>query len=57
MALLGGVLGAKKRWGRRFTKNGNCAIPFPLEEFDSASPPGGERKAKANRISAASLTT
>jgi hypothetical protein len=38
MALLGGVLGAKKRWVRRFTKNGICAIPFPLKEFDSASP-------------------
>jgi hypothetical protein len=49
MALLGGVLGAKKRCGRRFTKNGICAIPFPLEEFDSVSPLAvRERQGRSN---------
>jgi hypothetical protein len=49
MALLGGVLGARKRWGHRFTKNGICAILFPLEEFDSASPLAvRERQGKSN---------
>jgi hypothetical protein len=48
-ALLGGVLGAQKRWGRRFTKNGICAIPFPLEEFVSTSPLAvRERQGKSN---------
>jgi len=34
----GGVLGVKKRWDQLFTKNGICAIPFPLKEFDCGAP-------------------
>jgi hypothetical protein len=51
----GGVLGAKKRLGHRFTKNGIRAIPFPLKEFDCCAP-RGQRKARQIDLGASPTT-